>query len=129
MVQPSGFATVTPYFFVNDAPGFRRFLIEGLGGVELLCTMDGDRIANSQVKMGDATVMLSEAGRGFPAMAASYYLYVDDAGAAMSRALLAGATEIMAVADMSYGDRQGGVRDPHGNIWWISQRLVDEPYR
>ena len=34
----------------------------------------------------------------------------------------------MAVADMPYGDRQGGVRDPHGNIWWISQRTVKEPY-
>ncbi len=28
----------------------------------------------------------------------------------------------------SYGDRQGGVRDAWGNIWWISQRLVDGPY-
>ena len=47
----------------------------------------------------------------------------------MARALQAGATLEMAVGDMSYGDRQGGVRDGHGNIWWISQRLVDEPYR
>ena len=29
---------------------------------------------------------------------------------------------------MPYGDRQGGVRDAHGNVWWISQRLVDAPY-
>ena len=34
----------------------------------------------------------------------------------------------MDVADMPYGDRQGGVRDPHGNIWWISQRTVEAPY-
>jgi PhnB protein len=34
----------------------------------------------------------------------------------------------MEVADMPYGDRQGGVEDPSGNIWWISQRLVEEPY-
>ena len=26
------------------------------------------------------------------------------------------------------GDRQGGVRDLHGNLWWISQRLVEAPY-
>jgi hypothetical protein len=26
------------------------------------------------------------------------------------------------------GDRQGGVKDRHGNIWWISQRTVHEPY-
>ncbi len=42
---------------------------------------------------------------------------------------IGGSTLAMEVADMPYGDRQGGIRDPHGNIWWISQRLVAEPYR
>jgi PhnB protein len=55
-------------------------------------------------------------------------LYVENADAAMRRALEHGAHLEMAVADMPYGDRQGGVRDAHGNIWWISQRLVHEPY-
>lgn len=128
MTAPSGFATVTPYFFVEDAPVFRRFLVEGLGGIESLCSMDGDRIANCQVAIGNTTVMLSEAGRGYPAMPASYYIYVDDAEVAMARAKAAGAAEVMAIADMPYGDRQGGVRDPHGNLWWISQRLVEGPY-
>lgn len=61
-------------------------------------------------------------------MPASCYLYVEDADAAMSRAIAAGATVIMDVADQPYQDRQGGVRDPCGNLWWISQRLVDGPY-
>jgi uncharacterized glyoxalase superfamily protein PhnB len=30
--------------------------------------------------------------------------------------------------DMPYGDRQAGVTDPFGNLWWISTRLVQEPY-
>ena len=128
MSAPPGFATVTPYFFVDDARAFRRFLIDGLGGVETLCTMDGDRIANAQVRLGDNFVMLSEAGRGFPAMSASYYLYVDNADMAFAKARAAGATEVMPIGDMPYGDRQGGVRDPHGNIWWISQRLVEGGY-
>lgn len=64
----------------------------------------------------------------FPAMPASYYLYVEDADAAMNKAIGAGATLIMEAADMPYGDRQGGVRDLCGNLWWISQRLVDGPY-
>ena len=34
----------------------------------------------------------------------------------------------MDVADMDYGDRQGGVKDKAGNIWWLSQRLEDKPY-
>jgi len=129
MPAPTGFATVTPYFFVDEADAFVRFLIEGLGGEEMGVHYRPDgAIANAQVKIGSATVMVSEASGDFPAMPASYYLYVADAPAAMAQALKAGATQIMAVDDMPYGDRQGGVRDPHGNIWWISQRLTDAPY-
>ena len=125
---PPGFTTVTPYFFVAGAPHFIDFLVHGLGGTEVGRHMDGERIANAQVRLGTSTVMVSEGSPAFPAMPASYYFYVEDADAAMSRAVAAGATVIMAVADMPYQDRQGGVRDPCGNLWWISQRLVDGPY-
>jgi PhnB protein len=126
---PPGFATVTPYIFADDAEAYVRFLIEGLGGRETIRTMRPDgRIANCQVAIGDATIMVSEASERFPATRATYYLYVDDADAAVARALDAGGTLVMAVADMPYDDRQGGVADGGGNIWWISQRLVREPY-
>ncbi len=46
----------------------------------------------------------------------------------MQRALDAGASLVMAVTDMPYGDRQGGVSDPSGNLWWVSQRMIEEPY-
>ena len=73
--------------------------------------------------------MVSEASSAYPAMPGSYYLYVESADAAVGRALENGALLEMKVSDMPYGDRQGGVRDRYGNIWWISQRLVNEPYR
>jgi PhnB protein len=126
---PPGFATVTPYIFADDAEAFVSFLIEGLGGSETVRTMRPDgKIANAQVAIGTATVMVSEANERFPATRATYYLYVGDADAAVARAVAAGGELIMAVADMPYGDRQGGVADRGGNIWWISQRLVREPY-
>ncbi len=125
---PPGFNSVTPYFFVDGAPRFIDFLVQGLGGTELSRNVDGQRITNATVRLGTSTVMVSEASAAFPAMPASYYLYVEDADSAMSRASAAGATVIMDVADMPYQDRQGGVRDPFGNLWWISQRLVDGPY-
>lgn len=129
MTTPPGFATVTPYFFANEADALVRFLIEGLGGEEAGISYRPDgAIANAQVRMGSTTVMVSEASDAFPAMPASYYLYVEDADAAMARAIAAGAIKIMDVADMPYQDRQGGVRDAHGNIWWISQRLVEGGY-
>jgi len=125
---PPGFGAVTPYIFVEGAEAFIHFLVTGLGGVEIGRHMDGSRIANAQVRLATSTVMLSEAPEAFPAMPASYYLYVEDADAAMARALKAGATCILEVQDMPYQDRQGGVRDPFGNLWWLSQRLVDGPY-
>jgi len=85
-------------------------------------------IQTVQVKLGSSTVMVSEATPRYTPLAAAFYLYVEDAHAAMKRAIDHGATLEMEVADMPYDDRQGGVRDQHGNIWWISQRLVPEPY-
>lgn len=129
MYVPPGFGTVTPYFFVDGAERFVEFLVHGLGGVEKLRSLRPDgRIANVQVCIGTTTVMASESSSAYPAMPASYYLYVEDADASMARALAHGATLEMPVGDMPYGDRQGGVRDPGGNIWWISQRIVRAPY-
>ena len=125
---PPGFNTVAPYFVVNGAAEFIEFLVNGLGGTEILRQMDGNRIANAQVRLGTSTVMVGEATAAFPAMSGSYYLYVENADESIHRAREAGASQVMAVADMPYGDRQGGVRDRHGNLWWISQRLVAGPY-
>ena len=72
--------------------------------------------------------MVSEATERYRPMAAAYYLYVEDADASMRQALAHGAVLEMDVGDMPYGDRQGGVKDQHGNIWWISQRTVHKPY-
>lgn len=129
MTTPPGFATVTPYMFAEDAEALLAFLTDGLGGeqVHVVHRPDGC-IANAQVRIGNACIMLSEASADWPAMPASYYLYVDDADASVARAVAAGGTLGMEVSDMPYGDRQGGVRDRHGNIWWISQRLVEGPY-
>ena len=129
MYVPPGFSTITPYFFVKDADQFVEFLVKGLGGTEVLRTLRPDgRIANAQVRLGTSTVMASEAGGRYPPMPTASYLYVEDADKAMAQALAAGGMLEMEVGDMPYGDRQGGVKDPHGNIWWISQRLVQAPY-
>lgn len=129
MYIPPGFNTVTPYFFFKNASGFAEFLVKGLGGNEALRTLRPDGlIANVQVQIGSSTVMASEAGGSYPAMPTACYLYVEDADKAMDKALAAGGTLEMAVADMPYGDRQGGIKDPYGNIWWLSQRVVQEPY-
>lgn len=129
MYIPPGFNTVTPYCFVENAERFVMFLVQGLGGIETCRTMrPNGTIQNVIVQLGTSALMVSEAVGKYKPMAAAYYLYVEDADASMRRAIEHGAALEMAVADMPYGDRQGGVRDAHGNIWWISQRLVQAPY-
>ncbi len=129
MIVPTGFSAVTPYIFALEADGYVRFLCEAFGGEELGRSVAPDGcIANCQIRIDGATLMISEASADFPPSGAAFYLYVANAEASMTKATEAGAMEVMAVADMPYGDRQGGVRDPAGNIWWISQRITDEPY-
>jgi PhnB protein len=72
--------------------------------------------------------MISESSVDYPPSRAALYLYVDDADASVAKAVDQGAIMKMDIADMPYGDRQGGIVDPSGNIWWISQRLTTEPY-
>lgn len=129
MHVPPGFAVVTPYLMADDAEGYIRFLTEAFGAHEIgRNTAPDGRIANSQLRFDGTTIMVTQATEAYPATQAAYYLYVGSADAAMARAEQAGAQRIMDVADMPYGDRQGGVRDPAGNVWWISQRLSPAPY-
>jgi PhnB protein len=126
---PEGFHTVNPYFFVDNAPDFVDFLIAAFGAKEVHRTLRPDgAIANAQLHLGDSSLMVSEASDDYPAMPAAFYMYVENSDASMASALAAGADLEMAVADMPYGDRQGGVCDLAGNIWWISQRISDQPY-
>lgn len=129
MYIPPGFGTVAPYIFADGAERLVSFLIQGLGGEETCRTMRDDTIANCQVAIGTTMLMVSEASKRFPSSRSSFYLFVENADESMQRAIDAGASLVMSVADMPYDDRQGGVADPSGNLWWISQRLVEEPYR
>lgn len=129
MHVPKGFGVVTPYIIADGAEEYVHFLKAAFDAHEIgRSTAPNGRIANCQLQFSTTTIMISEASEQFPATRAAHYLYVADADAAMAKAEQAGAQRIMDVGDMPYGDRQGGVRDPAGNIWWVSQRMTAEPY-
>jgi len=126
---PPGFTQVFPYIFAADAAKYLIFLSEGLGGViDSVHTNADGTVANAHVIFGDTTVMVSEENKLLGPMKATYYIYVENADAAMARAVSAGGVQQGQIADMPYGERQGGVVDPAGNIWWLSQRLSAGPY-
>jgi len=128
MYKPQGFGTVTPYFLVEDPVVFVEFLTRAFNAKEVNRTKRDDVVINIQFQIGESMLFAGRAGGTFGAMSASYYLYVENADVAMQQAIDAGAELRMEVMDMPYGDRQGGVSDSFGNVWWVSQRLVEEDY-
>lgn len=126
---PEGFGTITPYYSVSSADGFLAFMTAAFGAHEVGRTVDEHgRVIHMQIRVGTTTAMVSEANEQYPSTTANYYIFVENADDTIAKAVAAGATSIMDVFDMPYGDRQGGITDPFGNTWWVSQRLVAEGY-
>jgi PhnB protein len=130
MYIPEGYGTVFPYMIVKDAKQLVAFLGE-VFGAEVVGTsvMPDGRVANTRLRIGTSVFMIGEAASdGMQAMPGSYYVYVEDVDKAFASALACDATEVFGPTDMPYKDRQAGIVDPAGNAWWISRRLVEEPY-
>ena len=124
---PDGYHSITPYLVVPDAPKTIAFLKQAFGATTLFEPMkrpDGS-IGHAELKIGDSPLMLSEASEQCPATQAMIHLYVPDVDAMYKKALAAGATSVMEVADQFYGDRSGGVKDPAGNSWYVATHKED----
>lgn len=123
---PQGFRSVTPYLLIRDVAGVISFLKYTFGAVEMerIPGPDG-KIMHAEVKIGDSMIMLGEASGTFEPMPSSIYVYVQNTDAAYNRGLEAGGTSVMEPADQFYGDRNCGVKDGSGNIWWIATHVED----
>jgi PhnB protein len=115
-----GFNNIAPYILVHGAAEFIEFLTAAFGGTERIRMPQPDgSIMHAEVAIGNSVIELGDASVQHPARKMTIHLYVDDADATYERALRAGATAIHEVADMSWGDRQGSVKDKFGNSWYI----------
>ena len=123
---PEGYHTVTPYLVVKGVAKLIDFLKQAFDAKEMHRTTQPDgTIMHAEVRIGDSAVMMGEARNEAQSMPGSIYLYVNDTDATYKRAIQAGATSIMEPADQFYGDRNGGVKDPVGNHWWIATHIED----
>jgi PhnB protein len=118
---PPGLRSVTPGFLVHGADSMIAFLRQGLGAGEGEVHRSPDGVVvHAKIPIGDSILELSEAHGPWQPMPSSLHLYVEDARATFERALAAGATALYPVEDRPYGERNGGVVDPFGNIWCIA---------
>ncbi len=116
------FQTIAPYMIVPRAGEFIAFLKEAFAGAERFrVPIEGSElIMHAEVAIGNSVIELADANKRIPAAPMAIHLYVDDADAVFARAIEAGATSIYGVGDHVSGDRQGAVRDPFGNLWYIA---------
>jgi uncharacterized glyoxalase superfamily protein PhnB len=123
--QPS-VHSVTPHLVCSDAAAAIEFYKKAFAATEMMrLGADDGKIMHACLGINGSSVMLVDE---FPAMGAvspislggspvTIHLVVDDADAWVERARSAGATVVMPVDEMFWGDRYGVVRDPFGHSW------------
>lgn len=134
--QPEGMAGVVAHLVCGGASDAIDFYRQAFGGEEQmrLAGPDGKLVHASMLINGTMVMLMDE----FPEMGGlsptslggspvTLHLTVPDVDAAFERAVSAGATVVMPVADQFWGDRYGCVQDPFGHLWSLATPLPDAP--
>jgi uncharacterized glyoxalase superfamily protein PhnB len=132
---PEGFHTMTPHLVIRGAAEAIEFYKKAFGAEELVRMpgIGGKGVMHAELKIGNSMMMICEE---MPQMGAkspqaiggspvTVHLYVEDVDAAYDRAIKAGASASMAVADMPWGDRYGKLTDPFGHQWSVATHKQD----
>jgi len=121
---PTNYQTVMPYLIINNAENFIVFMQKVFGAKQTHKAMrDAQTIIHAEMMVGGCTIMFADSTEKFQPRTAGLFIYVDDADKTFKKAIDAGATVVMEVADQSCG-RSGGVLDLFGNTWWVTSPIV-----
>jgi uncharacterized glyoxalase superfamily protein PhnB len=131
---PKGYHTLTPYLTVRDAERAIEFYKQAFGA-EVKGAMKGPdgKIMHAELRIGDSLFMLADEFPEFGSLSPKstggagmgLHIYIEDVDSAFDRAVKAGATVEMPVADMFWGDRYGKLADPFGHKWSIGTHIQD----
>lgn len=131
---PDGMHSLTPHLVCRDAAAAIAFYVKAFGAIEQFrLPMPDGKIIHACVLIGDSQLFLvdempahgafsPQAGKGSPV---TLHLQVLDADTTVARAVAAGATVTMPLADMFWGDRYGQLQDPFGHHWAVATHQRD----
>lgn len=132
---PAGYHALTPSLTLKDSQKAIDFYKKAFGAtvLDLFPNLNGPGIMHATIKIGDSIIMMGDEMPGQTCKSAeslgtspvSLFLYVADADATFKQAVAAGATMVMPVEDMFWGDRAGNVKDPFGYLWMIATHKRD----
>ncbi len=131
---PEGYHTLTPGLIVQGAARAIEFYRKAFGAEERMRMPAPDgRIMHSELKIGDSIIFVNDempdmqclSPKTLKGSPISLYIYVENVDAAFKRAVEAGATVTMPLADMFWGDRFGKLVDPFGHQWGLATHKED----
>ena len=129
---PEGYHTLTQQLTLDNAAATIEWYKRALGAEEVSRSLGPDgKVMHAEIRIGDSRVTMNDVmmgGKGpkaYGGSPASFWLYVENSDALFSRAVGAGATVQMPMADQFWGDRAGAVAEPEGFTWWIATRKED----
>jgi PhnB protein len=132
---PEGYHSVTPTLTLKNSLSGIEFYKKAFGAKELMVfpSPDGRGTMHATMQIGDSIVMMGDEMPGQGCKSAeslgcspvSLYLYVPNVDVIFKQAVAAGATTVMPVMDMFWGDRCGTLKDPFGYAWMIATHNRD----
>jgi PhnB protein len=121
--------SLSPHLVCGGAAEAIEFYKKAFGAAEVMrLPGPGGKLMHASVTINGATVLLVDEMPEYGVLgpvkiggtAVTLHLVVPDVDAAFARAIDAGATETMAVADQFWGDRYGVLKDPFGHSWSLA---------
>lgn len=120
MIIPENYQTVMPYLILDNAAAFLSFTEIVFGAKENHKTMrDENIIRHAEVMIGNSTIMFADATSEYKPAPSNLFVFVEKADETYQKAISEGAAKVTEMGDHPYG-RSGGVKDPFGNVWWIT---------
>ena len=125
---PTGYTSVAPWVVTADTGAFLDFVSDAFDGEELarVSTEDGS-IGHGEIRVGDTVVLAFDRRPEWPAMPSLLRVFVPNADEAFAKSLAAGAEVVTELDDSAFGQRGGRIKDPFGNIWWVTSHVEDVP--
>lgn len=119
-----GHQAVMPYLMVENARKFTEFCQKVFNAQLRFSRLREDNITvmHSEIQISGCTIMFCDATDQWKVETSNLFIYVEDVDETFQKAIEAGAAIVSEIANQDYG-RSGGVKDPFGNVWWITSIL------
>ena len=131
---PDGMHSVTPHLVCAGAADAIDFYKKAFDAKEVMRLPGPDgKLMHGEILICGSTVMLVDENPAFGMLGpktlkgtpVTIHLYAEDVDGFVAKAVAAGATIKMPVADMFWGDRYGVIEDPFGHSWSVACHVRD----